>query len=164
MFAGVTHLSDSAVQREAEAMIMRQLGTNLGVALLPDRRMHVGGGAFVQVDARPNEDKVIVEAYARQGALKGAQLKKVGQDILKFALLRRTAGCADSRMILAFASDEAKESIRGWVAQAAAVFEVELVAVHLPPEASEKILAAQQRQVMVNLSPDELAALEDQGS
>ncbi|MGH2777391.1 MAG: hypothetical protein ACRDJB_01955 [Actinomycetota bacterium] len=163
-FAGVTHLSDSAVQRAAEVKIVQQLATELGVALLPGGRIQIGGGgAYVQVDARSAHDDVIVEAYARQGALKGAQLKKVGQDILKFALLRRTAGWVDARLILAFASAEAKESIRGWVAQAAEVFEVEFVVVDLPPEDREQILAAQQRQVMVNLSADEADALADQG-
>jgi hypothetical protein len=161
-FIGVTHLSDSAVQRDAEAMIVAELGAQFGISLLPGGRLQVGGGAHVQVDARSENNGVLVEAYARQGALKGAQLKKVGQDILKFALLRQTGGWAEARMILAFASNEAKESIRGWLAQAAEVFEVELVVVALAREASERILAAQQRQVMVNLSADEAAALADQ--
>jgi hypothetical protein len=35
----------------------------------------------VAVDARSPDNSVFVEAYARQSSLKGAQLKKIGQDI-----------------------------------------------------------------------------------
>jgi hypothetical protein len=95
-YIGVTHLSDSAVQREAEAMIVDGLGAQLGVGLLPGGRLQVGGGAHVQVDARSENGGVLVEAHARQGALKGAQLKKVGQDILKFALFASNRGVGRS--------------------------------------------------------------------
>ena len=158
----MNHLSDSVVQREAEAMIVERLGERLGLGLIAGGRIDVGGGAHVQVDARTEAGDVIVEAYARHGVLKGAQLKKVAQDVLKFALLRRLEGSVDARMILAFASSEAMNSIRGWVAEAARAFDVELIKVDLPPELRQRILAAQQRQVMVNLSADEAAALEDQ--
>lgn len=107
------HLSGSAVQRQAETSIVQKIGADLGVVLIPGGRISVGGGAHVQVDARTDEGDLLVEAYARQGALSGAQLKKVGQDILKLALLRRTEGWSDARMILAFASLGAKNSIRG---------------------------------------------------
>lgn len=157
----MTHLSDSAVQREAEATIVERLGADLGLALIAGGRIPVGENAHVQVDARSEADDVLVEVYARQGSLKGAQLKKVGQDVLKFALLRQSDAWVDSRMILAFASSEAKDSVRGWVAEAARAFEVMLVVVELPADVGDRIRSAQQRQVMVNLSADDAAALAD---
>jgi len=116
----------------------------------------------VQVDARSEADDVLVEVCARQGSLKGAQLKKVGQDVLKFALLRQSDAWVDSRMILAFASSEAKDSVRGWVAEAARAFDVMLVVVDLPKDVGDRIRGAQQRQVMVNLSADDASALADE--
>ena len=159
----MSQLSDSAAQRDAEWFIVDAVASRLGVPLGPGGRIDVGGGAHVEVDAQAEDGTVVVEAYARQGALKGAQLKKVAQDVLKFALLRRTDGWSSTRMVLAFASGEAKDSIRGWVAQAAHLFDVELVAVDIPSDVRQRILAAQRRQVMVNLSADEAAALTEPG-
>lgn len=149
------HLSDSAAQRDAEAVIIDRLSADLDVSLVAGGRVPVGNGAYVEVDARSPDNDVFVEAYARQGALKGAQTKKVGQDILKMALLRRMPQYADTRTIIAFASHEARASLRGWLARAADEFGVELRAVDVPGDLRERVLQAQQRQVMVNLSPDE---------
>jgi hypothetical protein len=49
----------------------------LGVDLGPGDRINVGGGAHLQVDARSEDNGVLVEAYARHGVLKGAQLKRL---------------------------------------------------------------------------------------
>jgi hypothetical protein len=157
----MSHLSDSSVQGEAEAFILDGVATRLGMTLRGICRIEVGGGAHVEVDGQSEDGTVIVEAYARHGTLKGAQLKKVAQDVLKFALLRRTDGWGTARMILAFASTEAKDSIRGWVAQAVLAFEVELLVVEVPADVTQRILAAQRRQVMVNLPADEAESLTD---
>lgn len=156
------HLSDSAVQRAAEAVIVHRLAAELGVPLQSGGRVPVGGGAYVEVDARSDDGAVFVEAYARQGALKGAQLKKIGQDILKLALLRRQPEYLNARAIIVFASEEARSSIRGWVAQAAIEFGVDLRTIEVPDELREQVRAAQQRQVMVNLSVDEAAAVAEE--
>ena len=158
----MAHLSDSAAQRVAEAVIVERLGDLLDVKLTAGGRVSVGGGAYVEVDARSDESGVFVEAYARQGRLKGAQLKKVGQDILKLALLRRLPQYVDARIIIAFASPGAHDSIRGWLARAAEEFGVELMTVDIPADVREQIIEAQQRQVMVNLTVDEALALEDE--
>lgn len=151
----MSHVSDSAVQRNAEAVIVSRLGQLLGVPLQAGGRVPVGTSAYVEVDARSADNSVFVEAYARQGVLKGAQLKKVGQDILKLALLRRIPEYCDARIIIAFASPAARGSVRGWLARAAEEFGVELEAVDLPPDLRERVREAQRRQVMVNVSPDE---------
>lgn len=158
-FGFVPHLSDSAVQRAAEAVIVERLATELGVPLHVGGRVPVGGGAHIEVDALSTDDTVFVEAYARQGALKGAQLKKIGQDILKLALLRRQPEYVEARVLIAFASTEARDSIRGWLARAAGEFGIELCTVDVPADLRDQILEAQQRQVMVNLSVDEALAV-----
>lgn len=92
-----------------------------------------------------------MEAYARQGSLKGAQLKKIGQDILKLALLQLEATFAGTRAIIAFASDEARDSVRGWLRRAADAFGVELLVVPISKDLRNEILSAQSRQTMVNI-------------
>ncbi len=144
------HVSDSAVQREAEAHIVSALAAQLGLpgALRP-RRVDLAG-SYVQLDACAEDESVLVEAYARQGKLKGAQIKKISQDVLKLALLKSDERFRDSRAIIVFASDEALNSITGWIRAAAAQFSVELEVVTIPDGLREKIRAAQALQVMVN--------------
>jgi len=157
----VPHLSDSTVQCDAEAVIIERLADALGVPLQPSGRVAVGG-AYIEVDARSEDDTVFVEAYARQGALKGAQLKKIGQDILKFVFLRRQPEYADAHVVIAFASPEARDSVRGWLACAADEFGIELRVVEVPCDLRQQITEAQQRQVMVNLSTDEASVVQEE--
>jgi hypothetical protein len=105
----------------------------------------------VKVDGATPKLSVVVEAYARQGKLKGAQLKKISQDILKLALLKRESGREIRRAVIAFASQEARASISGWIHQAAVAFDIELIVVEIPEQLRDKICAAQDRQIMVNL-------------
>ena len=92
-------------------------------------RVPVGGGACVEVDASTRDHSTVVEAYARQGKLKGAQLKKIGQDILKLALLCKHRLPAETQAFIAFASEEARQSVGGWLEEAAERFGVTLIAV-----------------------------------
>src|SRR5699024_7253971 len=109
------------------------------------------GGGFVQLDAGSDDESILVEAYARQGKLKGAQIKKISQGILKLALLKRDPRMSDSRAIAVFASEEARDSITGWIRSAAEQFGIELLVVDIPNTLRDEIKAAQARQVMVNV-------------
>lgn len=145
------HLSDSAVQRNAEGAIVAALAAKLGFeGALKPKRVRVLGGGFVQLDACSDDESILVEAYARQGKLKGAQIKKVSQDILKLALLKRDPRLRDSRAIAVFASEEARGSVTGWIRSAADQFGIELAVVDIPEALRDEIKSAQARQVMVN--------------
>lgn len=52
--------------------------------------------------------------------------------------------------MIAFAAEDALQSIGGWVREAADRFGVELLTVEISAELRERIVAAQRRQVMVN--------------
>ena len=108
----------------------------------------------VKPDAIDLENKIVVEAYARIGPLKGAQKHKVKGDILKLALIGETLG-PSWRLIYCFASHEAAKYARGdsWVARAALHFQVEITVVDLGNEQKQNVIAAQKRQIMVNSSP-----------
>lgn len=146
-----THQSDSAVQRDAEHAIIDALAAQLGVVLVGGGALSLSGGVRIQLDARSEDGKFAVEAYARQGTLKGGQLKKIAQDVLKLALLRSEPDHADVRPIIVFASEEARASITGWVKCAADVFGVELHVVDIDPSLRAEILATQEAQKMVNV-------------
>lgn len=144
------HVSDSAVQRRAEEVILRQLSRDVGLSLSP--QPITLGTVKVHVDGVDADETLLAEVYARQGALKGAQLKKISQDVLKLALLRRDERFANARTLIAFASEEARDSVRGWLREAAEQLEVELVVVDVPEELRADIRQAQARQKMTNVS------------
>jgi imidazole glycerol phosphate synthase subunit HisF len=146
-----THQSDSHVQRAAEAEIIAALATSLDVPLSLGGTVTVSGGARLQLDARSEDGSIAVEAYARQGRLKGGQIKKIAQDVLKLALLRHEAEAEVTRPIVVFASQEARSSITGWIQHAADTFGVELHVVDIDPELRDRIIATQDRQKMVNV-------------
>ena len=135
---------------EEEIVVALALARRITLIRKPGRIM-LDGGVHIEVDAATEDQTVVVEAYARQGRLKGAQPKKVAQDILKLALLKREPGREHTEAIIAFASNEARDSISGWLNQAAKRFDIQLEVVDVPQELRDRILRAQSRQVMVNL-------------
>ncbi len=146
------HLSSSTVQTQAEKAIIAALAASRGIDLIcRPPKIALSKGGHIEVDGATRDRSVVVEAYARQGKLKGAQPKKIAQDILKLALLKREVGWENAEAIVAFASDDARESITGWLRQAAETFDVQLEVVDLSQGLRDQIMRAQSRQVMVNL-------------
>ncbi|MEJ7630697.1 MAG: hypothetical protein WKF54_14005 [Nocardioidaceae bacterium] len=146
------HLSSSVVQTMAEDKIVAAVAAARGIHLIwKPGKITLAGGVYIEVDAATADESVVVEVYARQGKLKGAQPKKIAQDILKLALLKREGGRKCTEAIIAFASQQARDSISGWLRQAAETFDVKLEVVDVPQDLRDQILRAQSRQVMVNL-------------
>lgn len=143
------HQSDSSEQQEAEAFLLKSLGDELGLSF--DTSATIPVSTLVQPDAVDPVNKVVVEVYARVGAVKGAQLHKIKGDILKLALIEKELG-PSWRKILCFASHDAAKYVQGksWVAEAARVFGVEVFVMTLPSDQKDKVLAVQERQRMVN--------------
>jgi hypothetical protein len=147
-----TPMSSSAVQTKAEEKIVAAVAAARDITLIcKPGKVALTGGVFIEVDAVTPDESVVVEAYARQGKLKGAQPDKIARDILKLALLKREPGRERTEAVIAFASEQARDSISGWLRQAAATFDVQLVVVDIPQELREQISQAQCRQMMVNL-------------
>jgi len=69
------HPSDSATQRQAEALIREEIADALGVELKPKLVM-LGERATVAVDGASQDESVLVEIFARQGTLKAGQKQK----------------------------------------------------------------------------------------
>jgi hypothetical protein len=93
----VTHASDSAIQREAEAVILKVISEQLGTLLGP-RRVDLPGGTWVEVDGVSADLSVFTEGFAHVGPMKGGQKRKVALDVLKVITLQRSyRGCPDRR-------------------------------------------------------------------
>ena len=140
------HQSDSAIQRSAEKIILAKAAERLGMDLAP-ARLTIEGGAYVELDGAAPDHRVFVEVFARQGALKGGQQKKVCQDALKLITVRLSHPGA--RLVLAFADHGAAAyALKGtWVSQALAAWDVEVLIVDLAPAICDDIREAQARQI-----------------
>ena len=143
------HESDSRVQRDAEALILDAVQKYVGMELAP-RLVRFDSGATVQVDGAPSDESLFVEIFARQGALKGGQQRKVSQDALKLVTLGRSRPSA--RLILAFADEQAAAyATKGtWVSEALRTWGVEVLVVELGQAVRDRIRGAQVQQQMVN--------------
>lgn len=139
--------SDSTVQLQAEALILVDVGRQLGVELIQKVGIAVGD-ARAEVDGASADQSVLVEVFARIGKLRGAQLHKVSTDVLKLLAIRESK--PDSTLVLAFADQEAADSIVGWRAAVLKHNRIEKVVADLPAGEREAIRSAQRRQNMGN--------------
>jgi hypothetical protein len=144
-----SHKSDSTEQQTAEEHLLRAIEKKLGLHFVEGATLGIG----VQPDGIDPVNKVVVEAYARVGELKGAQLHKVKADILKLVYIEKKLG-ASWRKIMCFGSNEAASFLLGtsWAAEAARIFCVEVHVELLSIEQATLVKAAQKRQRMVNAS------------
>jgi hypothetical protein len=149
----MAHRSDSAVQREAEALIRDKVAAEVGKELTPTT-VTFDTGAPVQVDGVAADESVLVEIFARQGKLKPGQQKKVALDAFKLVTLGRSRPGAE--LILAFADAEAAAYPRGagWLAEALKTWKVRVLVVDLDETERAKIRAAQLLQEMRNPETD----------
>lgn len=113
---GTTHPSDSAVQRRAEQRILELAGQLLGVELThrpcAEANMTVPDEARVDVDGYCPDPGIYAEVFARQGTLKGGQVHKVAQDVLKLVTIRRCLA-PTARLCMVFADEAAAATLRG---------------------------------------------------
>jgi hypothetical protein len=133
------HLSSSKVQREIEIAMLEQLGKDLGVKL--EKKRVDFEGAIMEIDGVDRAEIVFVEVFARIGALKAGQKKKVATDALKFVALK--ARYPDAKFILAFADQAASDSVVGWQRAVQDHHGIERVVVKIPKKLKEKLLVIQ---------------------
>lgn len=137
----------SLEQREAERVMLDQLGERMGVALHPRRITHQSG-AYVEVDGASEDLRFLVECWAHQGTAKVAQKYKLVNDAVKLSWIARTVDPKPERLILCVSDELAVAHLRGRSWQGAAIRDlgVEIEVVDLPERVVETIRAAQRRQ------------------
>jgi len=145
----MAHQSDSHEQRSAEPLIRERVSVAVGVELTP-RSLRLEGGARVDVDGVAPDESVLVEIFAHQGRLKGAQFHKVARDALKLITLRRSR--SECRLIIAFGDPDAAACVSAgsWLAEALRAWEIEVFIVDLDDDVRAGLRSAQARQLMVN--------------
>jgi hypothetical protein len=139
------HPSDSAVQRSAETLVITAVAKTVGTPLTKTR-FQLADGIECEVDGASADGLILVEAFANQGAMRGAQLKKVSEDAFKLVTLAK--GRTDMKLIIAFADQRAAKSFlgRSWKAEALRLWSIEVVVVELTADVCSGITDAQVRQ------------------
>jgi len=143
--------SDSKVQQDAESKILKKLA-NGGKPFEQGIKITLQEGIRIEPDGASLDGKILVEVFARQGRLKSAQVRKISQDILKLALWKKLSGEEEGKAIIAFASQEARNSISGWIELAAKEYGVCLQVVDIDEALRTEIKKAQEAQGMVKAS------------
>ncbi len=149
----MAHQSDSLEQRTAEPLILAGVSKIVGVDLAP-RSLRLERGARADVDGAAADESVLVEIFAHQGRLKGAQFHKVARDALKLITLGRSRPA--SKLLIAFGDPNAAASVTGasWLAEALATWRIDVLVVELDDAVRAGLRDAQVRQVMVNPPPN----------
>ena len=138
------HSGDSSVQRDAEAVLLDLLASQLHVAFGPGLRL-LPDGKRVELDAISVDPPILVEVWAHQGPPKPAQKHKVMTDALKLIWAQSVLFPDGARKILALADPVAAAHFRGtsWMAAALERFDVEVVVLDLPSDVRTAIRDAQ---------------------
>lgn len=145
------HASDSAAQRDAEPAILARASEHFEKTLRP-RKVTTPEGGKVQLDGISDDNSVIVEAYARQGELRGAQAKKVLTDALKLVWVRSWLS-PSAQVVVCLGCEEAARTLlwqtahshpQSWMAEALRDLEV---AVHVFAPGGRHVEATRAAQV-----------------
>jgi len=137
---------DSTEQRQAESHMLRELARRLDIELQP-RRIIIGS-ARVELDGADEKLRVLVEAWAHQGPVKGAQRLKVLTDAFKLSWVASRIG-GHPRLILCMSDDEPASyfrSERSWPSQALRDYGITIEVVDLPDSSRAAVAEAQTRQ------------------
>lgn len=103
--------------------------------------------ARVEIDGANEDRSVLVEAYARIGAVRGGQPRKLATDAFKLAWAGKKLGA--QRLIIAVAGEEAGAYLRrpgAWLTAALLDANVEVIHVPLNAELRDSLMQAQTRQ------------------
>lgn len=142
------HASDSLAQRDAEPLIIAAIAEHVGAPLAP-ARVVFEDGVRVELDGASEDRKVLVEAYAHVGALRGGQPKKLATDAFKLLWAGRKLEA--TRLVIAVIDVEVEQYLmrpKAWLTAALRDSGVEVVRVAIDDEAHARVEAAQQLQLM----------------
>ncbi len=149
------HPSDSSVQSKAEGEMILEIEKQINCTLT--KKPIKANNHKLELDGFSESPRILCEAYAHIGKLKGAQHKKVLTDALKMLYAQRLLG-GSWRKILLFCDNEAKISFESgtWYAEAVKEFGIEIKFVKIKDETSDLIRNAQKRQARQNVGSGEL--------
>jgi hypothetical protein len=121
-------------------LLLQRVMESVGCHLEP-RRVALEGGGVVRIDGIDRDESILVEIFADRGQLKGPQRRRLSQHALKLITLGRTRPAA--RLIVAVADADVARAARqdGWLAQALASWNVEVLLIEREPKPPTVIVA-----------------------
>jgi hypothetical protein len=137
------HPSNSAVQREAEAVIVSALEKRFRCSLRekPPVASRLRPDGF-----RGGDSPICVEVFARQGKCKPGQQRKVMSDMCKLLLLEELLGVPCRKLVAVCDPDAAAFLRSSWRLQFVQAFGFEVIEVDIPDELRRRIRIAQGEQ------------------
>jgi hypothetical protein len=124
----LTELHHKAVRKSLD--ILRETP---GYKTLEPAKVEFGGFEY-PLDGVNSTGSRMVEVNAHAGKLESIDLPKVTEDILRFAAIKRQPGRENAKCEIYFVDPRARDSIAGWIRQAAAELGVGLEVVEGFPE------------------------------
>lgn len=145
------HASDSGEQLAAEELVRVVLAEQTGLSYFEERIDFEGEYIIIDAVGRDSAGKAVelVEIYARQGKLKGAQLKKPTDDASRLMLAQRHVKpkARKPKLRLAWCCADAVGQVqRGWRGKALDSMGIEMSVIDLDTLTVESIRSAQARQ------------------
>ena len=146
-------ISNEAIQREAECMIIDRLQMQLQLSLKPHK---VDLGTIeIDVGAMDIDKRCAFEIYPKVGNMKSGNRRKIAQDILKLSMVKKHYETGKPgfpfRTGIVLVDTEAKESLLGktqdtWMKHAADLHGVEILLEQVNPMIRRRIERAQEKQ------------------
>lgn len=146
------HPSDSSVQNEAENEMIRQLEKEINCSLT-EKQNEINHKLKLELDGYSESARILCEAYAHIGKLRGAQPRKVLADAIKLLYAERKLP-GIWRKILLFADDKAAQPFKNgtWYAEAIKEFGIEIrVSGKLKEKTRKKLEETQKTQKIQNI-------------
>ena len=134
---------DSSIQRQAEAVIRKELETKLGCSIgkSPDKLGGLKLDGFVKAEC-----PICIEIWAHQGSAKSAQKAKVIKDMCKLLLAERLIGKRCRKIFVVADQAAVSHLTNSWQGEFAKKFDIELQVVDIDDDTRQQILQAQKEQ------------------
>jgi hypothetical protein len=151
MAKSTPHPSSSETAKMVGEELIKRFGKRINKELIREgapKSFSKAGGTSIKIDGY--SEKILCEAWAHIGKLKGAQSSKIAKDALKLIYVEKKSG-GKFRKIILFVKDEkdeARQSFRGssWMSDCLKRFDIELEVEEIPKELKAELLKDQIRQ------------------
>ncbi len=140
------HLSDSAVQREAEPVLLQFVSDTLKLPLAPED-IRLDDGTLFRVDGVNRDARVLCEIFAHVGNLLDGQKKKLAKDMLKLLAVENALG-GEWRKIICIVDAPASKYLAGksWCAGVIRQFRFEVMMPSLDADLHLRLKTVQTQQ------------------
>jgi hypothetical protein len=138
------HPSSSIAQQNAEAWLLREAASRLGVQFTDT---HPPALRALKLDGYAEAaEPVCVEVFAHVGPCKDGQKRKLSRDMTKLLLAERWLGKDCRKVIVVVDAEAIRHFSNGWDGEFAKAFGIETLVVNIEADLHRQLLDAQARQ------------------